>query len=258
VTEPGAPPTPPPAPRVAPRLSLSQQVRRAPATFALIAFTSLVFLLQEAAFTAHGHDVVGELGAKVNAAILAGEVWRLITPVFLHGGLWHLCVNMYSLYALGPAVERLFGWRRMLTVYLLGGVAGVEFSLAFNSANSLGASGAIFGLLGALGVFLYQHRASLGRSGQIHFRQIVFVALLNLGLGLIPGIDDWAHIGGLTGGVGLAFLLGPRFLVTVLEDGRIQLRDQRPWNQIRGRVVLAAAGLLVLAAAAALISPSGA
>ena len=242
MTGPGDPPGsyPRPRPRPAPRPSLALQVRRSPATFTLITITCLVFALQEASFIFLGSDLPAGLGAKINAAILAGQAWRLITPVFLHAGLWHLFVNMYSLYALGPAVERLFGWRRMLVVYLLSGAAGVEVSLAFSSANSLGASGAIFGLLGALGAFLYLHRASLGRSGEIHLRQIVFVALINLALGLMPGIDNWAHVGGLGGGAALAVLIGPRFLVTVLEDGAIQLRDQRPWRQIRRRVVLAA------------------
>jgi membrane associated rhomboid family serine protease len=132
-------------------------------------------------------------------------------------------------------------------------VAGVDLSLAFNRANSLGASGAIFGLLGAFGAFLFLHRASLGRSGEIHFRQIVLVALLNLALGLSPGIDNWAHLGGLAAGATLAFLLGPRFDVSQGEDGRIHLLDRRPWNQVGSRRALAAAGLVALSLAAVLI-----
>jgi rhomboid protease GluP len=228
-------------------------VRRFPATFTLIGITGLVFALQEASFVVLGYDLPASLGAKINAAILSGEAWRLITPLFLHAGLWHLFINMYSLYALGPAVERLFGWRRMLTVYLLSGAVGVETSLAFNTANSLGASGAIFGLLGALGAFLYIHRASLGRSGEIHLRQIVIVALINLALGLMPGIDNWAHLGGLASGVGMTFLIGPRFLVTVLEDSRIQLRDRRPWSEARQRIVPAAVVVILLGLGAAFI-----
>jgi membrane associated rhomboid family serine protease len=189
----------------------------------------------------------------VNQAILAGQVWRFVTPMFLHGSLLHLFVNMYSLYALGPAIERLFGWRRMLAVYLACGVAGVDLSLAFNRADSLGASGAIFGLLGALGAFLFLHRASLGRSGQIHFRQIVLVALLNLALGLSPGIDNWAHLGGLASGAALAFLLGPRFDVSFGEDGRIHLLDRRPWDQMGRQRALAVVAVVALSLAAVLL-----
>jgi membrane associated rhomboid family serine protease len=212
-----------------------------------------VFAAQEISLVAIGIDLPAGLGAKVNTAILAGQTWRLVTPLFLHGSLLHLFVNMYSLYALGPAIERLFGWRRMLTVYLVSGVAGVDLSLAFNRVDSLGASGAIFGLLGALGAFLFLHRASLGRSGEIHFRQIVLVALINLGIGLMPGIDNWAHLGGLAAGASLAFLLGPRFEVSFGEDGRIHLLDMRPWKRVGQRALWATAAVLIMAAAAAWI-----
>jgi rhomboid protease GluP len=141
----------------------------------------------------------------------------------------------------------------MLAVYLVSGVAGIDLSLAFNRADSLGASGAIFGLLGALGAFLFLHRASLGRSGEIHFRQIVLVALLNLALGLSPGIDNWAHLGGLASGATLAYLLGPRFDVSFGDDGRIHLLDLRPWNRVRQRALWAATGAIVLAVAAAMV-----
>ena len=252
MTLPGASPGAAPVPRAAPRPDLRRRVRRAPATFTLILVTTLVFALQEASLAFLGLDYPAGLGAKVNAAILDGQAWRLITPVFLHAGLWHLFINMYSLYALGPAVEHLLGWRRMLAVYLLSGVVGVELSFALSPAASLGASGAIFGLLGALGAFLFLHRTTLGRSAEIHLRQIVFVALINLGLGLMPGIDNWAHLGGLAGGVALAFLAGPRFLVTFSADGQIQLYDQRPWNLVRTRIIFAVAAVLALAAVAAL------
>ncbi len=249
----GGPPEARPAPRAVPRPSLSQQVRRSPATFGLIAVTSAIFALQELSFLSLGYDLPANLGAKINAEILAGQVWRLITPLFLHAGLWHLFVNMYSLYALGPAVERLFGWRRMLVLYFLSGAAGVELSLAFSAANSLGASGAIFGLLGALGAFLYLHRKTLGRSAEVHLRQIAFVALINLALGLMPGIDNWAHLGGLLCGATLAAVLGPRFVVTFLEDGRIELREQRPWRQVRQKALMAVAGVAILGILAAVV-----
>lgn len=251
MTQPGAPREPAALPRPAPRPGLRQLARRAPATFTLIGLTCLVFLLQEASLTFLGLDYPAGFGAKVNGAILDGQVWRLVTPMFLHGGLWHVFVNMYSLYALGPGVEHLFGWRRMLAVYLISGVAGVELSLAFSAAPSLGASGAIFGLLGALGAFLYLHRTTLGRSAEIHLRRIAFVALINLGLGLLPGIDNWAHLGGLIGGAALAFLAGPLFRVTFLEDGRIQLQDQRPWSRARTRVAIGAGAVIALAGVAA-------
>lgn len=234
---PGIPRSPAP---VAP--SFLERIRRFPATFGLIAFTVLVFVAQVLV----GGDTVLSYGAKVNAALAAGEVWRLITPVFLHANLLHIGVNMYSLWAIGPAVERFFGQARFLTVYLLSGISGVLLSLVMSPNPSVGASGAIFGLLGALATFLYLHRATFGQLGRAQLRQLVFVALINLGLGLTPGIDNWGHVGGLVAGVGLAWFIGPRFATELLPDGRPRLADLRTRQQISIRLALAIAAVLIL------------
>lgn len=246
----GAPaPTPPAAPPPA-APSLLDRTRRFPATFALIAVTLLVFAGQWIGQALTGTDLALVYGAKINAALAAGEAWRLVTPVFLHAGLLHVAVNMYSLYALGPAVERFFGHRRFLAVYLLAGISGVLFSLVMSPSPSVGASGAIFGLLGALAAFLFLHRPTFGQLGAMQLRQLVFVALINLGMGLSPGIDNWGHVGGLVAGVGLAWFLGPRFTAQPLPDGRARLLDQRPANQVVIRLALAAAAVLILSLAA--------
>ena len=140
---------------------------RFPTTMGLIAFTAVVFAAQFLTQDPTGSDLVSFYGAKVNHKIAAGEIWRLVTPVFIHVGIWHIFVNMYSLYALGPAVERLFGSQRMLVVYLLSGISGVILSLGFSPHGSVGASGAIFGILGSLGTFIYRHRNRLGQAGQV-------------------------------------------------------------------------------------------
>jgi len=172
----------------------------------------------------------------------------------LHIGLPHLFVNMYSLFAIGPAVERFFGTPRFIATYFLSGLAGTIFSLAFSPYASAGASGAIFGLLGSLGAFLYLHRVLFGRLGQIQLRQILFVALLNLALGLMPGIDNWGHLGGLLSGACLSYLLGPRYQVHWDELGSPRLSDARPWHKSRIQYLLAAVLLGVLAVAS-LFSP---
>lgn len=233
---------------------LQRTLRRFPATYGLIGFTLLIFLLQTLSTQITQYDWFILLGAKVNGAIAAGQVWRLFTPIFLHAGLWHVGVNMYSLHALGPAIERFFGSTRMAVIYLLAGFSGVIFSLAFSSAPSVGASGAIFGLLGALGMFLYRHRKSFGAAGRFHLRQILLVAVINLGIGLMPQIDNWGHLGGLLGGVFLTMLVGPRFEVHITLEGQPFLEDHRPWSQA-WRYSLLALLLLCVMAFLAILNP---
>jgi len=227
---------------------------RFPGTFGLVLVTCLVFLGQWLSQQFLGVDWLLQLGAKASAPKSQGQWWRFLTPVFLHIGLPHLFINMYSLFAIGPAVERFFGTTRFLATYILSGLAGVIASLAFSPYASAGASGAIFGLLGSLGSFLYLHRALFGRLGQIQLRQILFVALLNLALGLMPGIDNWGHLGGLLSGACLSYLLGPRYQVHWNELGSPRLSDARPWHKSRLQYLLAAAVLGVLAMAS-LFSP---
>ena len=233
-----APPAPPRPP------TWSARLRRAPVTFGVMAATGTVFLLQIGAQTILGFDWLLELGAKDNGAILAGQVWRLVTPVFIHAGLLHLGVNMYSLFALGPPVERFFGTPRMLALYLLSGVSGVIFSMAFTPGRSVGASGAIFGLLGALAMFLYLHRGLFGRAGGMQLQQLILVAALNLYVGAqTPAIDLWGHIGGLVAGAACAAFFGPQLAPQLALGLPAGLADRRPWPEVWPRVAMAALGV---------------
>lgn len=234
-----------------PKLPNARQTRpwvtRFPATFGLIAFTMLVFLVQSFSQQIRGIDLVLAWGAKIRPAIVAGEVWRLITPIFVHVGLWHFFVNMYSLYVLGPAVESFFGSARMLAFYLISGVGGVALSLLLSANPSAGASGAIFGMLGALVAFFFAHRKVFGRRGMAQFRHLMLVALLNLFLGLLPGIDNWGHMGGMISGILVAFYLGPNMELEWPEPDRPRLVDQRSWRDTRQWILVAAVAILVLA-----------
>jgi rhomboid protease GluP len=219
---------------------------RFPGTFSLIALTVAVFLAQLVASQWVGYDPLLEYGAKSRAEILNGEVWRLVTPIFLHIGIPHLFVNMYSLYAIGPAVERFFGTPRFMITYLQAGIAGIIFSLALSPYPSAGASGAIFGILGALAAFLYRHRGLFGRFGRLQLRQIILVAFLNLGLGLMPGIDNWGHLGGLVAGAALSWWLGPSFEIEWVWTNQGQLIDRSPWEQSRTGYLISAGVLSLL------------
>lgn len=189
--------------------------------YALLGITVIIFLLQM--LTSSGQfgrcpyfnepDLPSCYGLKVNDLILAGQWWRLITPVFLHANLLHIGFNMYALWVLGPELERHFGHLPFLALYLLSGFGGVVLSFLLTQSASLGASTAIFGLLAAQGVFVYLNRKLFGRRAQLMLRNIVNIAVINLLIGLTPGIDNWGHVGGLLGGGLFALIAAPVYRV---------------------------------------------
>jgi membrane associated rhomboid family serine protease len=141
------------------------------------------------------------LGA-LNAAAIAesGQWWRLLTVMFLHGGLLHWAFNSWALWAFGPTLEHLLGRARFVALYVGTGLVGAGASFAFNQTTlGVGASGAIFGLLGALIAFFFKRRSS---GGSAPLQQLLLVLLLNLFIASRnPSIDNLAHIGGFLAGV---------------------------------------------------------
>ena len=137
-------------------------------------------------------DAVTVLGAKVNSAIIAGQWWRFITPAFLHGSVMHLVVNSYSLYNLAPLVESLSGGKRLFLVYMTAAVAGNVASFYGSALPSLGASGAVFGVGGALAVYFYRNRELYGRKSDYMLKSLWQTLLFNLLYGFAnPRIDNW-------------------------------------------------------------------
>jgi rhomboid protease GluP len=180
-------------------------------TYILMGIIIFVFSLQALSLSIKGIDLPAFYGDKVNSLIAQGQVWRLFTPIFLHASLLHVGFNLYALYVLGPGLERFYGHKRFLALFILSGFAGNVMSFLFSTAPSLGASTAIFGLIGAEGVFLYQNREILGESARQGLRNVIVIALINLFIGFAPGsnIDNWGHIGGLLGGALFAWFAGP-------------------------------------------------
>lgn len=174
-------------------------------TYAILVINLIVFALMTFAGGSTDQRVLIAFGAKVNSLILEGEVWRLITSTFLHIGIMHLFFNLYALNALGSLAEEIFGHRKFFLIYLLAGLGGSIASLIFSSALSAGASGAIFGLLGAL-VYLSYKRPKLWKSGL--GMNLIVVILVNIAFGLmVPGIDNFAHLGGLLMGTLITILI---------------------------------------------------
>lgn len=149
------------------------------------------------------------MGAKVNSLIDKGQVWRLITCAFLHGGLIHIFFNMYALKILGPEIEYVYGKIKYLVIYLLSAIAASIFSYIFGPQSvSVGASGAIFGLFGAMLIFGIKHRKQMGKAYMMNILQVIFV---NVIIGISSSnIDNAAHFGGLIVGALIALLLGER------------------------------------------------
>ena len=224
----------PPAPR--------RVVFRPYVTYTLIGICIALFLLQMLSqLLFNGTDWPFLLGGKINEYILAGELWRLFTPMFLHGSILHIAFNMYALFNFGPGLELHYGRWRFLGLFILSGFAGNVISFMFSPNPSLGSSTAIFGLLGAEGVFLYHNRTLFGDFARRALTQVVMIAGVNLLIGMSPGIDNWGHIGGLIGGTLFAWFAGP----ILRREGFIppyRLIDQREQRD----VILAGSGVAML------------
>jgi len=158
-------------------------------------------------------NVIINAGGQVNFLVAQGQVWRIFTAMFLHFNLLHIGLNMLSLFLIGGVVEMVFGKWRYLLIYLGSGMVGgiVTYFVMPPETLAAGASGAIFGVFGALGVFYIVNRQALGRYGAGAITNWLFWLGLNLVFGFSqPGIGIWDHIGGLVAGMIIAALLMPR------------------------------------------------
>lgn len=173
-------------------------------TYILIALCVIMFVL-----SGFGYDTTTLLlfGANYGPLVKNGEIYRLIACMFLHAGIIHIGLNMYSLYIVGPRVEDFFGKWKYFLIYLFSGISASLLSIGLNdNVVSVGASGAIFGLFGALIYFGNNYRGYIGAMVK---SQVVPIVLYNLMMGFfIPGIDMWGHVGGLVGGLITANMLG--------------------------------------------------
>lgn len=205
-----------PEPAIVPvRLSLPSLIPYV--TYAIVGITGLIYLLQLGSVALVGYaspaaqmDVLMAYGARVNELIRAGQLWRFFTPVLLHASIPHILFNMYALIAFGAGLERYFGHVRFLILYVLGGFAGNVLSFLLSNGYSVGASTAVFGLVGAEGIFLYQNRGLLGNQFGRAIGNVLFIVAVNLSMGLMtPSIDNWGHVGGLLGGLVFTWFAGP-------------------------------------------------
>ena len=165
----------------------------------------IAMLLGGAGFWHSPNGIQLNWGANFGPATQDGEWWRLATAMFLHFGVVHLLLNTWSLWDAGQIVERMYGHARFLAIYLISGLVGNLVSLVFqgNSAVSGGASGAIFGIFGALLTFLWRERGAISlREFRWLFWGALGFAIATIVMGfIVPGIDNSAHIGGFIAGI---------------------------------------------------------
>jgi len=156
------------------------------------------------AFTLDGYTLI-DFGAMFTPAIQAGQWWRLVTAGFLHGGLMHILMNSWALFDLGAVVEEMYGSSRMLVIYFVSNAFGFYVSSLLKVGPSMGASAALFGLIGCMIALGMRHRGAFGDSIRGMFTRWLIYGLL---FSFLPGIDMAAHVGGLIGGFGVGYLAG--------------------------------------------------
>jgi rhomboid protease GluP len=233
--QPAPPPFPPEdgQPRSRQQVILHIPSVRPTITYAIIAINVAIFLIRLTSFSLD--QQIQLWGAtRPSDVLINGEVYRLFTSMFLHASLFdplgrfafqnilHIVFNMYLLYTVGTQVERLFGHVRFVLIYILGGLGGAVLSTVLSGGNaySLGASGAVFAILAAQLVYLYQHRKLLGIRARSQMQSLIILVVINLIYGGLTSVgrsafqvDNWAHLGGLIGGLVLAWGIGPLYIV---------------------------------------------
>lgn len=175
-------------------------------TYIFIIINAIIFLMMTFSGGSQDTGVLLDFGAKESYLIMTGEYWRLITPIFLHIGFLHFALNNIALFYLGKLSERIFGSVRFFFIYMIAGIIGniASFVLAPESVGA-GASGAIFGLFGALLYFGLMHKELFLRTIG---KDIITIIIINIVFGLLmPDIDSFAHLGGLFGGFIVAAIL---------------------------------------------------
>jgi membrane associated rhomboid family serine protease len=177
-------------------------------TYGLLVLNGLVFLIDTLL-----NGRITQLGALLPAWVAQyGEWWRLILAGFLHADLLHIGFNLYALYNLGRLLERFYGPIRTMLVYSLSliGSSALVLLLSAPQIPTVGASGAIMGLLGGLLAYYWRYQDMLV-GGRNYLSQLIRMALINIGIGLLPGISMWGHAGGFLAGLGVGWALHPRY-----------------------------------------------
>lgn len=178
-------------------------------TLGIIGINIIIFIVMQYEIYTSGNtvnEILINLGAKYNPLIENGEVWRLLTCAFLHSGFIHIGCNMYSLYIIGPQINQIYGAGKYLVVYIISCITSSLLSFYMSPYSiSVGASGGIFGLMGALLAFAVIERHRVEKR---YLSSLLQIIIINLFIGLnIKNIDNFGHIGGLLGGISIGYII---------------------------------------------------
>jgi rhomboid protease GluP len=192
---------------------MKTDIQRYTVTYTLIACSSVAYLfsaLLSQSLVDMELQTLVDMGALYGPlTVLKGEWWRLLSAMFLHGGMTHLLMNMFSLYLVGRGAEMYFDTKSYLSIYFFSGLIGGLVSLYIHPVSvGVGASGAVFGVFGALAGFFLAHREKIASYSKAFMKDFTIIMVINLVIGLsIPSIDVSAHIGGLVIGFVGGFVL---------------------------------------------------
>jgi rhomboid protease GluP len=211
-------------------------------TYILLGIITVVFVAEAALGGLTSTRILVPMGAQINLLVWQGQYWRLFAAMFLHIGVTHFLFNAWALYSLGRDIESFYGSLRFIAIYLLSGLfGGLAYYLLGPPQTavviSAGASGAIFGIVGAELAFWLRNRLLFGDFGKQRLMNLGILVGINVVFGAsTPGINNLAHMGGLVSGFALAWMLTPRYEVTWTWDGAGQtprLVDRNPvWPQV--------------------------
>jgi rhomboid protease GluP len=215
------------------------------ATYILIGVNIVVFVIDMVT-----GNLIKAYGALVPQFVISyGQWWRILTSGFLHANITHLAFNLYAFYGLGRLMERFFNTRRLSIIYLFALLGSGVLVTLFSqfSTLTLGASGAIMGVLGGLLVFYWKYRDLLVK-GRSYLSELGRMAIINIGIGLLPGISWWGHLGGFLAGAVAGLAMLPRYTNPDWMTGQLNLKplDQQSWL-ISVALVVGEGALLILA-----------
>jgi len=240
---------PAPEPNAQARKALALPLNQPVVTYVLMGIIALFYIGQMLFTQFLGFDLLAALLSKSQNAILAGQFWRFITPVLLHGSILHVGLNLYALWILGRQLEGIYGHGRFLVLFLVAGFGGNVLSFVLSRYNSLGSSTAIFGLLAAEFLLILQNKQFFGPRALLMLNNLVFIFFLNIAIGLTPGsnIYNFGHLGGVIAGGLFAFLAGPKWELQFGQDAP-RVQDTRQKSDLWIAVLIVVVGFGLIAA----------